>query len=104
MYPNKQFRLTFLNALYCAEEVKKWNVPDHRGSYVTYYKLLLNNYFRDTDVERMIHIGADTLVTGDLSGLIDYDFDGAPFAMNCSGKNFFERHVPSNYDYCIYCT
>lgn len=100
-FPNIDFKIQFLDAKYCENEVISWGVPDHRGSYVTYYKLLINHYLKDTDVDKIIHIGADTLVTGDLSELPDFDFQGAPFAMNCSGKNFFERHIPINYDYCI---
>lgn len=97
----KNIKLTFLDAQFCIDTVKSWKVPDHRGSFVTYYKLLLNHYFEGTDIDTIIHIGADTIITGDLSGLCDFDFKGKPFAMNPYGYNFFERHIPKDCNYCI---
>jgi lipopolysaccharide biosynthesis glycosyltransferase len=99
-YKNKNISLEFLDAKYCEETVKSWGVPAHRGSYVTYYKLLLNHYFENKDVESVLHIGADTLVTGSLEELCDFDFKGNPIAMNWSEK-LYERHFPHNYHYCI---
>lgn len=93
-------KLTFLDATACEEEVRSWNVPSHRGSWVTYYKLLLNRYFENTDVERILHIGADTLVTGSLRELADFDFNGMPFAMNWNEKVRFPNY-PSDAQYCI---
>ncbi len=92
--------LAFLDAKPCEEEVGSWGVPKHRGSWVTYYKLLLNRYFKDTDVDRIIHIGADTLVTGSLRELADFDFHGMPFAMNWSERMHFPRY-PKGAKYCI---
>lgn len=99
-FPDIFFEIIFLDAQYCDEMVRSWNVPDHRGSYVTYYKLLLDHYFADTEVERIIHVGADTLILGDLSELDDFDFQGQPIAMNWS-ERLFERHFPHNFKYCI---
>ena len=100
LFPEIHYDLVFLDATICENEIKDWNVPDHRGSYVTYYKLLLDRYMKDTEIERIIHIGADTLVTGTLEDLIDYDFNGAPFAMNCS-ERLFHCHFRLNYRYAI---
>lgn len=94
------YELIFLDATYCKEEVKNWNVPSHRGSFVTYYKLLIDHYVQGTDIERIIHIGADTLVMGTLEDLIDFDFNGAPFAMNWS-ERLFHCHFRLNYRYSI---
>lgn len=94
------FNLVFLDAAPCEKEVRRWNVPDHRGSYVTYFKLLLDHYMKKESIDRVIHIGADTLVTGTLEGLIGYDFQGAPFAMNWS-ERLFHCHFPLNYRYAI---
>lgn len=99
-YPDLHVNFSFLDASFCENEVKSWNVPDHRGSYVTYYKLLLDHYFKDTDTKTVLHIGADTLVTGSLEELCDFDFEGQPIAMNWSTKEY-ERHFPLNYKYCI---
>lgn len=100
LFPDIHYNFTFLDAAYCENEIKSWNVPDHRGSYVTYYKLLLDHYFKDTDVEQIIHIGADTLILGTLEELADFDFKGNPIAMNWSEK-LYERHFPYSYKYCI---
>lgn len=100
IFPEVDYDLVFLDASYCEKEIQSWKVPDHRGSYVTYYKLLIDHYMQGTDVERIIHIGADTLVTGTLEGLIDYQFDGAPFAMNWS-ERLFHCHFRFGYRYAI---
>ena len=86
-YSEGNIHLLFLPAEECQKEVNSWNVPSHRGSWVTYYKLLLARYFDESSgVDRIIHIGADTLVTGSLTELADFDFKGKPFAMNWSEK------------------
>lgn len=100
LFPETDYDLIFLDAAYCEAEINSWNVPDHRGSYVTYYKLLIDHYMHDTDIDRIIHIGADTLVTGTLEGLIGFDFKGAPFAMNWS-ERLFHSHFRFNYRYAI---
>lgn len=93
MRPEIEIHLEFLDASECQKEVASWNVPSHRGSWVTYYKLLLARFFpEDGDVDKIIHIGADTLVTGSLEGLADFDFKGQPFAMNWSEHVRFPRY------------
>lgn len=100
IFPDIDYELIFLDASYCEQEIKSWNVPDHRGSYVTYYKLLIDHYMQGTIIDRIIHIGADTLVMGTLEGLINFDFCGAPFAMNWS-ERLFHCHFRLNYRYAI---
>lgn len=93
--------LEFIDAEECRREVESWNVPSHRGSWVTYYKLLLARLFdENSGVDKILHIGADTLVTGTLEGLIDFDFHGKPFAMNWSEKVHFHDY-PKDAQYCI---
>lgn len=100
-YPQIDMTLTFISAEKCRKEVESWDVPAHRGSWVTYYKLLVGSLFEaDGDVDRIIHIGADTLVTGTLEELADFDFHGAPFAMNWS-ERLFHCHFRLNYRYAI---
>lgn len=100
-YPQIDMTLEFISAEECKREVESWNVPSHRGSWVTYYKLLLTRYFdENSDVKQIIHIGADTLVTGTLEELIDFDFHGKPFAMNWSEKVRFHDY-PKEARYCI---
>lgn len=100
-YPQIDMTLAFIPAEECSKEIASWNVPSHRGSWVTYYKLLAGSLFdEDSGVDRIIHIGADTLVTGTLEGLADFDFHGAPFAMNWS-ERLFHCHFRLNYRYAI---
>ena len=100
-YPQIDLTLEFISAETCSREVATWKVPSHRGSWVTYYKLLIARIFdEDSDVEKIIHIGADTLVTGTLEGLVDFDFHGLPFAMNWSEKVRFHDY-PKEAQYCI---
>lgn len=103
-YSDVHCSFEFLDAKPCLEEVKSWDVPDHRGSYVTYYKLLIDRYMKNRDIDKIIHIGADTLVTGNLEELADFDFtyEGkkAPFAMNWS-ERLYHCHFRLNYRYAI---
>ncbi len=92
-YPELQFRISFIDATPYEKVFKDLGVEAHRGSYVTYFKLLLQRIFDGTDVDKIIHIGADTLVTGNLKGLVDFDFEGCPFAMNWTEK-MHERYYP----------
>lgn len=100
-YPQIDVTLEFIPAEECRKEVMSWDVPSHRGSWVTYYKLLVGSLFDEgSGVDRIIHIGADTLVTGTLEELADFDFQGRPFAMNWS-ERLFHCHFRLNYRYAI---
>lgn len=100
LHPKADYRLTIVDAAQFEQEFKSLGVNAHRGSYVTYFKLFLDRYFKDKDVERIIHVGADTLITGSLEGLADFDFGGAPLAMNWT-ENGHERYHPWHYRACI---
>ncbi len=99
-YPAIDFKITFLDATDCEKKFREWNVPAHRGSRVTYFKLLLQRYFENTDVDKIIHVGADTLILGTLEELADFDFQGKPLALNWCEK-LYQRYIPRNYRYCI---
>ena len=100
-YKKTNIILEFIDASVCAEEVASWNVPSHRGSWVTYYKLFVARIFpENSEVDKIIHIGADTLVTGSLKGLVDFDFEGQPFAMNWN-ENIKTPYYPKEAQYCI---
>ncbi len=99
-HPEIDYRLTIVDATRFEKEFVSLGVHAHRGSYVTYFKLLLDRYFKDTDVDRIIHVGADTLITGSLEGLADFDFKGAPVAMNWTEKQH-ERYHPWRYCACV---
>ena len=73
-YPKVHCKIVFMDASPLEEEIRSWNVPAHRFAYVTYYKLLLDHYFQGTDIHRIMTIGADTLIMGDLAELVDFDF------------------------------
>ncbi|MDE6847611.1 MAG: hypothetical protein K2J99_17825 [Lachnospiraceae bacterium] len=99
--PQIDLELTFISASECQREVESWGVPPHRGSLVTYYKLFVARLLdEDSGVDRIIHIGADTLVTGSMEDLADFDFHGKPFAMNWSEK-FHSAYYPREAQYCI---
>ena len=100
-YPQIDMTLEFISAEECRKEVESWNVPSHRGAEVTYYKLLVGRLFDEgSGVDRIILIGADTLVTGTLEELADFDFQGAPFAMNWS-ERLYHCHFRLHYRYAI---
>lgn len=98
-YPSIDFCISFLDAKGCEKKFQSWNVPAHRGSRVTYYKLLLQNFFEDTDVDRILHVGADTLILGTLEELVNFEFYGRPLALNWCEK-CYQRYIPRNYRYC----
>lgn len=99
--PKATIHLEFLDAKICEEEVRSWKVPSHRGSWVTYYKLLINRFhLEEKGVDKILHIGADTLVTGDLAELVDFDFNGMPFAMNWNETKRCP-YYPKEAHYCI---
>lgn len=99
-YPKVHCKIVFMDASPLEEEIRSWNVPAHRFAYVTYYKLLLDHYFQGTDVHRIMTVGADTLIMGDLAELVDFDFQGNPIAMNWSEK-LYERRFRRDMKYCI---
>ncbi len=99
-YPKIHCRIVFMDSAVAEEEIRSWNVPAHRFAYVTYYKLLIARYFENTDVHRIMTVGADTLILGDLSELLDFDFHGNPIAMNWSEK-LYERRFRRDMKYCI---
>ena len=99
-FPNVHSRIVFIDATGYEREIRSWGLPAHRYSYVTYYKLFLDRYFLNTDVRTIIEIGTDTLVTGNLSELIDFDFHGCPIAMNWSEK-LYERRFKRSMKYCV---
>ncbi|MCQ2577024.1 MAG: hypothetical protein MJ176_00695 [Treponema sp.] len=92
-YSEINFKLTFIDSRPLEKIFVDLGVEAHRGSYVTYFKLLVARLFENTDVEKIIHIGADCLITGSLEELADFDFDGKPFAMNWTEKGR-ERYYP----------
>lgn len=99
-YPKVHCKIVFMDASPLEEEIRSWNVPAHRFAYVTYYKLLLDHYFKGTDVHRIMTVGADTLIMGDLAELVDFNFQGNPIAMNWSEK-LYERRFRRDMKYCI---
>lgn len=99
-YPHIHCKIIYMDAAKVEGEIRTWNLPTHRYRNVTYYKLLIDWFFKDIDVDRVIEIGPDTLVMGDLSELIDFDFCGNPIAMNWSEK-IYNRRFKRSYKYCI---
>lgn len=97
-YPTIHFTIEFLDATICSRLFAKWKVPNHRGSNATYFKLLSYHFFKDTDVKQIIYIDADSLILGNLAGLVRFDFHGKPIALCWQEKMRF-RHVPLHVPY-----
>ncbi len=61
-------------------KMKELGIPTYRGSYTTNMKMFVNEFIAD-DVDRLIYIDSDTIVSGSLSDLLAVDFNGKPIAM-----------------------
>ncbi len=99
-YQEIKARITFIDASEYEKEIIDLGLPAHRGNNVTYYKIFVDRYFANTEVEHLMEIGTDTLVTGSLRGLLDFDFQGKPIAMNWSEK-LYERRFRRDQRYCV---
>ena len=55
--------------------MEQLGVPMYRGSYATHYRKFFQLFLPD-DVERLLYIDSDSVVLGDLSDLINLDFQG----------------------------
>ena len=67
--------LVLINAATIVETIKKLNIPAYRGSYTTNFRLFFHT-FLPKDVERLLYIDCDTLITGSLAPLLSLDLEG----------------------------
>ena len=99
-YRHINFIIEFIDANPIEKRLEQMGLPRHRSLYVTYYKLFVQTLFEGKDVDRLMIIGPDTLIMGDLHELLDFDFHGNPIAMNWS-EHIYQRRFKRSYKYCI---
>lgn len=72
--------LILIDASSIVEQIKKLNIPSYRGSYTTNFRMFFHTFIRE-DVERLLYIDCDTIVTGSLASLITLDMQGKAVAV-----------------------
>ncbi|MBO5327151.1 MAG: glycosyltransferase family 8 protein [Clostridia bacterium] len=64
--------LIFVDATEIVEQIKALNIPSYRGSYTTNFRLFFHTFVRE-DIERLLYVDCDTVVTGSLAPLQTLD-------------------------------
>ena len=64
--------LIFVDATEIVEQIKALNIPSYRGSYTTNFRLFFHT-FVGNEIERLLYIDCDTLITGSLAPLLYLD-------------------------------
>lgn len=64
--------LVFVDAESIIEQIKALNIPSYRGSYTTNFRLFFHT-FVGGEIDRLLYIDCDTLVTGSLAPLLTLD-------------------------------
>ncbi len=72
--------LTFIETDSLISLMRKMNMPTYRGSYAANMRLFLS-FILSEDVERILYLDADTIVTGALDELATVNMEGHPLAM-----------------------
>lgn len=72
--------LILIDASSIVEQIKKLHIPSYRGSYTTNFRMFFHTFIRE-DVERLLYIDCDTVVTGSLSSLLTMDMQGNAVAV-----------------------
>ena len=67
-----QRELIFVDAAEIVEQIKALNIPSYRGSYTTNFRLFFHTFVRE-DIERLLYVDCDTVVTGSLAPLQPLD-------------------------------
>lgn len=73
-------RYTIVETTDLDEKLTELDFPKYRGSYTTNYKLFIADLIT-SDVERILYIDSDTVVTGDISELFEMDMGDHCVAM-----------------------
>ncbi len=61
-------------------KMKEWNMPSYRNSYAANLRLFFD-YLIEEDIERIIYLDSDTIVSRDLHDLVEYDLQGKTIGM-----------------------
>lgn len=72
--------LTFVHTENLIALMKEMNMPSYRGSYAANMRLFLS-FILDDNVDRLLYLDADTIVTGKLNELCTMDMGDHPIAM-----------------------
>ena len=72
--------LILIDAAYIVEEIKKLNIPSYRGSYTTNFRLFFHTFI-SADVERLLYVDCDTVITGSLAPILTLDMQGKAVAV-----------------------
>ena len=72
--------LKFIDTKEIDSFLEKHHVSRHRGAYTTYYKIFALSAIKD-DIDRLIYLDSDMVVTGSLSELMNYDLSNNPLGM-----------------------
>ena len=72
--------ITFVDSSALIDKMKALNMPTYRGSYAANVRLFVSEFIPE-DVDRLLYLDADTIVTGSLSELFDTDLKGSALGM-----------------------
>lgn len=64
--------LIFVDAESIIEQIKALNIPSYRGSYTTNFRLFFHTFVGE-EIERLLYVDCDTVVTGSLAPLTELD-------------------------------
>ena len=67
--------LILVDATAIVAQIKRLNIPSYRGSYTTNFRMFFHTFLR-ADVDRLLYIDCDTLITGSLAPLLSLDLGG----------------------------
>ena len=81
--------LSIVDATDVEERLCGLKVPEYNGSRATYYRLFFSELLPDLD--RIIYIDCDTIVSGRIDGLIDHDLGGHTIAMAYDSNNHVSK-------------
>lgn len=73
-------KLSFVRTENLIALMKEMHMPSYRGSYAANMRLFLS-FILDEEIDRLLYLDADTVVTGKLDRLIDIDMGEHPIAM-----------------------
>ena len=72
--------LVIVDAKNIIETIKKLNIPSYRGSYTTNFRLFFHTFVA-SDVDKLLYIDCDTVVTASLAPLLSLDMGGKAVAV-----------------------
>lgn len=72
--------LIVIDAAAIVEQIKALGIPSYRGSYTTNFRMFFHTFIRE-DVDRLLYVDSDTVITGSLAPLLTLDMQGAAVAV-----------------------